>query len=61
MRRMRGVMEDAIDCRLILIPAFAGDYPTRVAVTVKTREIAARNLQPDAVALKKHIRRGPQI
>ncbi len=47
---MRGVMADAIDRRLISVTAFAGDYPARVAVTVKTREIAARNLQPDAVA-----------
>ena len=43
MRRMRGVMEDAIDRRLVLIDCLAGDVPTRVAVAVKTREIAARN------------------
>ncbi len=59
MRWMRGVMEDAIDRRLIAIAAFAGDYPARVAVPVKPRKIAARNLQPDAVARQKHIRRGP--
>jgi len=42
MRRMRSVVEDAIDRRLILIPAFAGDDPTRVAVAVKSGEVAAR-------------------
>jgi len=25
---MRGIMEDAVDRRLILIPALAGDHPT---------------------------------
>ena len=50
MRWMRGVMEDAIDRRLILVGSFAGDLPTRIAVAIKPREVAARNLQPDAVA-----------
>jgi hypothetical protein len=49
-RRRHRVMEDAIDRRLILIAAFAGDYAARVAVAVKAREVAARNLQADAVA-----------
>ena len=50
MRRVRGVMEDTIDRWLILVSSFVGDHPTRVAVPVKTWEIATRNFQPDAVA-----------
>lgn len=61
MRWMVGVMEDAVNRRLILVSGFAGDHATGVAVPVKTREVAARNLQPDAVPGQKYIRRSPQV
>ncbi len=54
-------MEDAIDRRSVLISSFARDLPTRVAVAVESREVAAGNLEPDAVARQKHIGRGPQV
>ena len=44
------VMEDTVDRRLILIPAFPGDHPTGIAVAIESWEIAARNLQPNAVS-----------
>jgi hypothetical protein len=50
MRRMRRVMEDAIDRRSVLIGSFARDLPARVAVAVEPWEVAAGDLQPDAVA-----------
>ena len=58
---MRHVMEDAIDRRSVLTGGFARDLPTRVAVAVKPREVATRDLQPDAVARQKHVRRSPQV
>src|SRR5437588_5423741 len=48
-RWMRRVMEDAIDRRSVVISSFARDLSARVAVAVESREVAARNLQPDAV------------
>src|SRR5947209_2854349 len=60
-RRMRRVMEDAIDPRSVVISRFAGDLPARVAVAVEAREVAARNLVQDAVARQKYIRCGPQV
>lgn len=39
MRWVRRVMKNAIDRGLMLPTRFAGDYPTRVAVAVKAREI----------------------
>ena len=56
-----GIMKDAVDRRLVLVGAFLGDDPTGVAVAVKSREVTARNLQPDAVAWQEHICRGPQV
>lgn len=50
MRRMRGVVEDAVNCRSILIGSLGCYFPTRVAVSVEAWEVAARNLQPDTVA-----------
>jgi hypothetical protein len=47
---MRGIVEDAIDRRLILVGGFASDHPARIAVPVETRKITARNFQPDTVA-----------
>ena len=38
-------MEDTIDRGLVLIGRFAGDVSARVAVAVKTGEVATRNLQ----------------
>lgn len=54
-------MEDAIDGGLIVVGCLTGDVPAGVAVTVESWEVAARNLQPDAVTRQKHIRRGPQV
>src|SRR5206468_9045813 len=36
-----------------------GQYPTRIGITVKAWEIAARNLQTDAMTGLKDIARGP--
>ena len=56
---MRGIMEDAIDRRLILIGRFAADFPAGVAVAIEAREVATGDLQADAVTRQKHIRRRP--
>ena len=48
-RRMRRVIEDAIGRRSVLIGSLARDLPARVAVAVEPWEVAARDLQPDAV------------
>lgn len=50
MRWVRGIMEDAVSRRLIFVSGFFGDHPACVAVTVKSREVATGNFQPDAVA-----------
>ena len=47
---MGGIMENAVDRRLVLVSGFLGDDPTGVAVAIKSWEITARHLQPDAVA-----------
>src|SRR5438445_8196783 len=60
-RPVRRVMEDAIDRRSVVTGSFAGDLPTRVAVAGEPWEVAARDLQPNAVARQKHVRRGPQV
>jgi hypothetical protein len=49
-RWMHCIMENAINGRLVLIGCFAGDVPTRVAVAIEAGEVAARDLQADAVA-----------
>jgi len=36
------------------------ERPTRIEITVKAREVAARDLQPDAVSLAKHHAGWPQ-
>jgi len=61
MRWMGGIMEDAIDRQLILVGGFNGDISACVAVALKPGEIAARNLQTDAMTGQKNIRGGPQI
>ena len=60
-RQMRRVVEDAIDRRPVVTGSFARDFPAGVTVAIESREVAARHLQPYAVARKKHVRRGPQI
>jgi hypothetical protein len=42
-------MEAAIDRRPVLIGGLGGDLPARVAVAAEPWEIAARDLQPNAV------------
>ena len=54
-------MEDAIDRWSVLTGSFARDPPAYVAVAGEPLEVAARNLQADAVARQKHVRRGPQV
>ena len=50
MRGMRRVVEDAVDRGLVLIGSFPGDLPARIAVAVEAREVAAGDLQANAVA-----------
>ena len=50
MRRMRRIMVNAIDGRLVLIGCFAGDVPAGVAVASEAGEVTAGDLQADAVA-----------
>ena len=47
---MRGVMENAIDGRLVLIGGFTGDVPSGVAVPIEAGEVATGDLQADTVA-----------
>ena len=44
------VREDAVDRRPIVLGGFAGDLPARVAVAAGPWEIAARDLEPNAMA-----------
>jgi hypothetical protein len=49
-RRMRGIMHNTVDRRVVLIGGFVPDITAGVAVACKPWEVAARHLQPDAVA-----------
>jgi hypothetical protein len=49
---MRRVMEDAIARRSVLTGSVARDLFARVAIAVKPRELAARNLQPHVILLQ---------
>jgi hypothetical protein len=60
MRRMRRIMENATDGRLVFIGCLAGDLPAGVAVAVEAREVAAGDLQADAMARQEHIRCGTE-
>jgi hypothetical protein len=48
--RMPGVMEDAVDGWPVLIGGFGRDVSVGVAVAVEPREVAAGDLERDAVA-----------
>ncbi len=61
MRWMRRVMENAVERQPELAGGFSCNITTRIAVAVKPREVAAGNLQADAMARYEHIRRGPQV
>jgi hypothetical protein len=61
MRRMCRVTEEPIDRRSVLTGSLTGDVPAHVAVAAEPWEVAARNLEPNAVARQKHVRRGPQV
>src|SRR5215831_14476106 len=60
-RDMRGVVEDAVDCRSVLIRGLARDLTTGVAVATESWEVAARDFQADAVAGQEDVGRGPQV
>jgi hypothetical protein len=49
----------SIDRRSVLTGSVARDLLARVAVAVRPREVAARDLQPEAVA-RRNRHRGPQ-
>ena len=53
---MRRVMDDAIDRRSVFTSSFARDLPARVAIAIKAWEVAARNLQADAMTRQKDSR-----
>ena len=61
MRWMRRIVEDAINCRFILIGGFARDDTARIAIAIKAWKITARNFQADAVTRQKDIRCSPKI
>jgi hypothetical protein len=54
-------MEDAIDRWSALTGRLACDLATGIAIAAEPWEVAARDLQSDAVARQKHVRRGPQV